>query len=191
MKTPPDDLATRLLAISADLLRPDAPPRFEEVAQKVGVSRAALYYYFSGRDDLLGFVLMAHVEEGAAAMAAADPGGEAVRERLRAVVAAAIAHLGERPGVCAGLLAAASSTGTMRDVLELNDARIAAPLRELIGAGVDGGELDAPDAGDAANAILGAAMMGVLGHAGRGEDPTAPDFQRGLVEQIVRGVARP
>lgn len=190
MKSPPDDLAARLLSVSTQLLRPDGPPRFEEVAEMVGVSRAALYYYFSGRDDLLAFVLMAHVEEGAAAMAAADPGGHVVRERLRAVVAAAVAHLGDRPGVCAGLLAAGSSTGTLGDVLELNDARIAGPIRDLIRDGVASGEFDAPNPGDAGNAILGAALMAVLGRAGSGQDPTAEDFQRGLVEQIVRGVTR-
>lgn len=190
MKTPPDDLAARLLSVSPELLGPDGPPRFERVAEMVGVSRAALYYYFSGREDLLGFVLMAHVEEGAAAMADADPGGEDVRERLRAVMAAAVAHLGARPGVCAGLLAAGSSTGTLRDVLELNDARIATPIRQLIQAGVANGQFETPVPADAANAILGAALMGVLGRAGNGRDPEASDFQRGLVEQIVRGVAR-
>lgn len=190
MKSPPDDLSARLLSVSAELLRPDGPPRFEEVAEMVGVSRAALYYYFSGRDDLLSFVLMAHVEEGAAAIAAADPGGHDVGERLRAVVAAAVAHLGDRPGVCAGLLAASSSTGTLGDVLELNDARIARPVRDLIREGVATGELDALDPSDAGNAILGAALMAVLGRASSGQDPTDEDFQRGLVEQIVRGVGR-
>lgn len=188
MKNPPDDLAARLLSVSTELLGPDGPPRFEEVAEMVGVSRAALYYYFSGRDDLMAFVLMAHVEEGAVAIAAADPGGHAVGERLRAVVAGAVAHLGNRPGVCAGLLAASSSTGTLRDVLELNDARIAHPIRELIREGMASGELDVQDARDAGNAILGAALMAVLGRASSGQDPTAEDFQRGLVEQITRGV---
>lgn len=191
MKTPPDDLADRLLAVSPELLGPDGPPRFEDVAQMVGVSRAALYYYFSGRDDLLAFVLMAHVEEGAAAMAQADPGGDDVGERLRAVLAAAVAYLGGRPGVCAGVLSASASGGTLGDVLALNDARIAAPIRQLLQAGVASGEFEALDPADAANAVLGAALVGVLGRAASGRDATASDFQGGLVGQILRGVTRP
>lgn len=188
MKPPPVDLAERLVNLSEELLRPEDPLRFEDIAARVGASRATLYYYFAGRDDLLAFLLVAHVEEGAAAMAAADPGSEPAQRRLRAVVGAAITYLGRRPRVCAGLLAAAGSAGRMSDVLEANDAHIAAPLRELIASGVAAGELAVQDPADATNAVLGAVLMGVLGHMAADRDATDGAFRDGLVDQITRGL---
>ena len=43
MKTPPPDLAERLLDVSEQILRSDPAPRLEDVARMVGASRAALY----------------------------------------------------------------------------------------------------------------------------------------------------
>lgn len=191
MKTPPADLTARLLDCGPELLRPEGVPRFEEVAELVEVSRATLYYYFSGQDDLLAFLLAAHVEEGATAMAAADPEDDPVPERLRAVMTAVVAFLGERPAVCSGLLSAASSGGRMREVLAINDAHIARPIRDLVALGVARGDFDVPDAVDATNAILGAALMAVLGRVAQGRDPAAPDFRDAVVTQIVRTLSPP
>lgn len=189
MKTPPADLTARLLASSPALLRPDGVPRFEEVAELVEVSRATLYYYFSGQEDLLGFLLAAHVEQGATAIAAADPGVGPVPERLRAVMTAIAGFLGERPAVCSGLLSAASSGGELREVLAINDAHIAGPIRDLVALGVTHGDFDVADTADATNAILGAALVAVLGRAAEGRDPAATDFRDAVVDQIVRGLS--
>lgn len=191
MKTPPPKLRARLLASSPELLRREGIPRFEEVAELVGVSRATLYYYFAGQDDLRAFLLTAHVEEGAAAMAAADPGIGPVPDRLRAVLTAAVTYLGERPGVCSGLLSATSSGGELGEVLAINDAHIAAPIRHLVVAGVTEGNFEVPDAADTTNAILGAALMAVLGRAGQGRDPAEADFRQAVVDQLIRGLSPP
>ncbi|WP_370324090.1 TetR/AcrR family transcriptional regulator [Euzebya sp.] len=189
MKTPPPDLADRLLAVSDDVLAVDADLRLEDVARMVGASRATLYYYFAGRDDLLAFLLSAHVREGAAAMAAADDGQGPPADRLRAVVVAMAGYLGGRPGTCAALLAAAGARGALAPVLELNDARIAGPLRELLTEGRATGAFDVAAPADAANAILGAVLMAVLGRAAAGRDPADPDFTTALADQILRGVS--
>lgn len=187
-QTPPPDLAARLVAASPELLRPEGPPRFEDIAALVGVSRGTLYYYLAGQDELLSFLLIAHVEEGAATMAAADPGAGTARARLRSVLSAAVDYLGGRPGVCAGLLRAAASGGGMRDVLWLNDELIALPVRDLISAGVTAGDLMAVDVTGAADAILGGALLGVLARSARGDDPADVDFHRRLVDQLVGGL---
>lgn len=189
MKTPPADLTARLLAASPQLLRPGGVPRFDDVAELVEVSRATLYYYFSGRDDLLAFLLTAHVEEGAAVMAAADPVDASVPERLRAMVAAVVAYLAERPAMCSGLLAAASAEGSLREVLAVNDAHIARPIRELITIGIADGVLDVPDATDAANALLGACLLAVIGRDHGDGHPAASGLPDALASQLVRGLA--
>lgn len=157
----------------------------------MGVSRATLYYYFSGQDDLLAFLLITHVKEGSAVMAAADPGTGAIPERLRAVLAAVMTYLGERPGVCSGLLSAASSGTQMREVLEVNDAHIARPIRDLVAGGAANGDFRVPDARDTTNAILGAALMAVLGRAAQERNPTSADFRDAVVDQVIRGLSPP
>lgn len=190
MKTPPPNLAARLVAASPELLRPEGPPRFDEIAALVGVSRGTLYYYLAGQDELLSFLLIAHVEEGAAAMAAADTGTGPAGARLRSILTAVVTYLGGRPGVCAGLLTAAASGGGMRDVLSLNDELIARPIRDVLSAGVAAGQLTAPDVAGATDAILGGALLGVLGRSARGDDAADPAFHRRLVDQLTRGVER-
>jgi AcrR family transcriptional regulator len=191
VKSPPRDLARRLLDVSEPVLRTDPPPRLEDVAQLVGASRATLYYYFSGRDDLLAFLLTAHAEAGAEAVRAAVDTDDPPEPRLRAMVAALIEYLGRHPGICAGLLAAFGGTGRLNEVLQANDTRIAAPLRELLAEGRAAGAFTADDTADAANAILGAVLLGILGRAMSGADPTDPRFQQQLTQQAIRGVRRP
>lgn len=189
MKTPPPDLTARLLEASADVLDLGSEPRLEDIARMVGASRATLYYYFSGREDLLAFLLAAHVEEGAAQMrAAADPAADP-QQQLHATVSAMVRYLGARPGMCAGLLSALGASGRMDAALQANDRHIATPLRELLVEGRAKGVFAFAHAGDAANAILGGVLMGVLGRAMAQQDPTDASFAEGLADQVVRGVA--
>jgi len=115
VKTPPDDLADRLLGASELILAGSPPPRFDDIAERIGVARATLYYYFSGRDDLLSFVLTEHIRRGAAIIAAADGGSPA--ERLRVTVAGLVRFLGENPELCPALLSAMGGAGRMREAL--------------------------------------------------------------------------
>ena len=188
MKNPPPDLAARLLDVSERILRADPPLRLEDVALLVGASRATLYYYFSGRDDLLAFLLTTHAREGAEAVRDSIEDGDPPEQRLHATVSAMIEYLGRRPGICAGLLSALGGTGRMSEVLHANDTWIAGPLRELLADGRRTGVFTADDITDAANAILGAVLLGVLGRSTSGADSTDPHFRRRLTEQTVRGV---
>ncbi|GIH05234.1 hypothetical protein Rhe02_33010 [Rhizocola hellebori] len=188
MKTPPADLAERLLDASEQVLFTDPPPRLEDVAQLVGASRATLYYYFSGRDDLLTFLLTAHARRGAAAIQGAINSDDPPELRLRAMVAAMAGYLGHHPGMCAGLLTALGTTGRLNDVLQANDIWIAAPLRELLADGRETKAFAVDDIADAANALLGAVLLGVLGRSISGADATDLRFQQRLSEQVVRGI---
>src|SRR5258708_16003493 len=92
--------------------------RLEDVARLVGASRATLYYYFSGRDDLLSFLLTEHTRHGAEAVRAAvraDGGPEA---RLRAMLTALAEYLASHPGTCAGPLGAFGAAGRLDEVLQ-------------------------------------------------------------------------
>jgi AcrR family transcriptional regulator len=188
VKNPPADLAQRLLEVSEQALGSDPPPRLEDIAGLVGASRATLYYYFAGRDDLLTFLLTAHAQRGAAAVQAATHPDDPPEQRLRAMVAALAAYLGHHPGICSGLLTALGATGRMVEVLNANDTWIAGPLRDLLTEGHAAGTVRVDNAADAANAMLGALLLGVLGRATSGADPTDPQFRQHLAEQVLRGV---
>jgi AcrR family transcriptional regulator len=190
VKTPPPDLAGRLLDVSEQVLRTDPPLRLEDVARLVGASRATLYYYFSGREDLLGFLLTAHARAGAEAVRAATDPADPPERRLRATVAALVDYLGHHPGTCAGLLGALGGTGRMSEVLQANDVWIAGPLRELLAEVGKAGAFALDDVADAANAVLGALLLGVLGRSMSGSDPTDPAFREQLTNQTVRGLLR-
>lgn len=188
MKTPPVDLANRLREASADILRLDAEPNFDEISERTGVARATLYYYFSGRDDLYAFLLTTHLAEGAALFPEAN-GDEDPAQRLRAVLQSIVEFLASKPGVCAGLLAALGSGMHMNEVLEANDRVIGAPLRRILREGQAAGVFVFDDDTDTANALLGAILSAVLGRAIGNRPLDETKFHEQLAGQLVRSVA--
>ena len=102
MKTPPADLARRLLGVSEQVLDPGPALRLEDVARLVGASRASLYYYFSGRDDLLSFLLAEHTRHAAEAARSAVRAGDRPEGRLRAMLVALAEYLGALPARARG-----------------------------------------------------------------------------------------
>lgn len=191
MKTPPADLAQRLLDVSEQVLHTNPPPRLEDIAALVGASRATLYYYFAGRDDLLTFLLTAHARHGAQAVQASMNPDDPPERRLQAMVRALAAYLGQHPGICAGLLNALGATGRMTEVLDANETWIASPLRDVLTEGRAAGTVTVDNVADAANAVLGALLVAVLGRSIAGADPTDPQFYQHLTEQVLCGVLTP
>ncbi|MGH1506334.1 MAG: TetR/AcrR family transcriptional regulator [Acidimicrobiales bacterium] len=185
MKTPPDDLADRLLAASELILASSPPPRFDDVATEIGVARATLYYYFSGRDDLLSFILAEHVRRGAEVIAAAEGDGPA--ERLHDTVRRIVEFLGAEPSLCPALLGAMGASGRMADALEANERSIATPLRELVADGMRRGELAGGDPADVTNALIGAILLQIVGRSMRGL-ATTDDASIDAVASIARRV---
>lgn len=188
VKTPPSALASGLLDQSERVFAGQLP-RLEDVAAAVGVSRATLYYYFSGHDDLRSYLIAEHVHRGAAVISSANSVDGAAGPRLRATLAAMVRYLGERPGFCSGLLASSGSSGELGAVLQLNDAEIAAPLRALLAEGVEAGEFDIADVHAATDAMLGAVLFAVLGRSRQAGAPLDDDFAEGIARQLLSGIA--
>jgi AcrR family transcriptional regulator len=188
VRSPPRDLARRLADASEEILRPGRDLRLEDIAAIVGSARATLYYYFSGREDLIAFLLAEHVTAASEAVTAAARPGQPPAERLRAAVTALVAFLGAKPGVCAGLLSFAGTADQLRSIMAAKDAALAEPVAGILREGIQAGQLSAGDPADAANAILGAVMIATLARWDRGDDSTSPAFQQALTDQVVRGV---
>jgi AcrR family transcriptional regulator len=185
---PPADLANRLLDASDHILGGDPPPRLEDVARHVGASRATMYYYFAGRDDLLAFLLVEHARQGAEAVRAALRADDPPAAQLRTMVSVLTGYLGRRPAICSGLLGAFGGAGRMREALQANDVMIAGPMRVLLARGRADGEFAVADVATAANAIMGAMLLAVLGRASDGGDTTDDAFRDQVTEHVVGGV---
>lgn len=188
MKTPPDHLAARLYDASAQILRLDSEVKLDDVATTVGVPRATLYYYFSGRDDLTAYLLTRHLETGNEVFAPVLSGESDAGDKLRALLQAMIGFLAEHPGVCGGLLSAMGSGVGMQEVMIANDRVIAAPLRDLLSHGRESGEFTFDDAADTANLLLGAMLITILGRAVEGRSLDDGGFRRSIADQLIRTV---
>ena len=187
VRTPPADLAKRLMAASDEILAGDAEVRLEEVAASVGVARTTLYYYFSGRDDLVSFVLTEHIDAGAEAIRRATETAGSPVIKIRAVVVALIQFLGGHPGLCAALLASLGAAGRMNEALQANETHIASPVRELVAEGIASGELRDGDPADITSAILGAILLTVLARTFQNRDTTSAAIADQLADQILHG----
>jgi TetR/AcrR family transcriptional regulator len=191
MRRPPPKLVQRLVSASEEVLRPDQALRLEDIATLIGSARATLYYHFSGRDDLVAFLLEENLRAAAEtielAVTTAQPPPVV---QLRSAITALAGFLGGQPGVCAGLLSFAGATGRLGTLMAAKDAALAAPLRKLLDEGATTGQFTISDSRDAANAILGAALIATLTRWEDGRDTQDPEFQQALTDQLVRSVTR-
>src|ERR1700724_324818 len=190
MRRPPPKLVQRLVSASEEVLRPDRALRLEDIATLIGSPRATLYSHFSGRDDLVAFLLEERLRVAAETieLAVTTTGPPVVQ--LRSAITALVGFLGGQPEVCASLLSFAGATGRLGTLMAAKDVKLAAPLRKLIDEGAATGQFTISDSRDVANAILGAALIATLTRWEDGRDTQDPEFQQALTDQLIRSVTR-
>lgn len=167
-------------------MRLDSEVNLDEVANTIGVPRATLYYYFSGREDLTAYLLTRHLEAGSEVFAPVLSSEGAAGDKLRELLLAIIGFLAEHPGVCGGLLSAMGSGVGMQEVMTANNRVVAAPLRDLLSEGRKSGELNFGDSADTANIMLGAMLIAVLGRAAEGRSLDDRAFHESVADQLLR-----
>lgn len=188
MKRPPTDLADRLRIAADELLAPDRVPSVDEMATRAGVPRATLYYYFSGREDLLDFLLLDKVEQIGAAVAAAAEQGEDPLAGLHAVLSTAIQTIAAHPTLCTTLLSrlpALSPTAALGLAVEQSVLR---PLRELLESGIAAGSFVIEDPELSAHALYGAISMAAMSQIAQHGRIDADRLAGALVPQLVASV---
>ena len=189
MKRPPDNLAQKLL---------DATDRLptgggfnisiDEMAKLVDVPRATLYYYFSGKDDLVEFYMNDKLERTAAAISKAAAGEGTPSERLEAILVAIIDALAAHPRMCVELPAAAKGLESFPSVMANAERYMLAPLREVLIEGNATGEFDVADVGVAAVGLTGALMnVGMMQIITTGRYDAAGTIEA-LVPNLMRGI---
>jgi AcrR family transcriptional regulator len=142
MREVPDGIAERLDAaarVFAD--QGFDQTRIEDIAQATGVPRATLYYYFTGKEDILAWLLRQMLAEMAEAVAGAAAGAGTARERLTAVIRAKVEVIARHPATGRALLADLGRAGRIPDIAAAIRAAFHSPVRQLLTEGEADGTL--------------------------------------------------
>lgn len=137
--------------------------RMEDLAEATGVPRATLYYHFSGKDEVLTWLMRSTVTElsTAVAAAAAEPGP--ARHRLEQVVRALLGLMGRLPEACRVLIANLEQAGRLAEIAEALIGAFHAPVITLLVEGAaDGSVRPVADPLRVTSAIFGAVIIAGL-----------------------------
>jgi AcrR family transcriptional regulator len=150
-----------LLTRAADVFERQgfAQTRIQDIAEALGLSRSALYHYFTSKEDILAALIAEHTERRAAAMVAlVSDSSRSAAERLRAALRATIAERltgGPRLRVLDQL--AIEMPPNLRTTFDRARRQVLNLYTDLIKEGVDNCEFRPVDARVAAFAVLGIA----------------------------------
>ena len=157
MKKLPEDIAAKLLDATERMPEGSGfDVSVDDVAQLSGVPRATLYYYFSGRDDLVQFYLNDLIDRTAMAIEKAAAGEGDASSRLEDIMRAVVAAFAEYPRMCIEMASAFKASDDHAEFLRNIDQAVMAPLRDTLTDGAASGQLSITDVGMTAAAIMGA-----------------------------------
>ena len=157
MKRLPEDIATKLLSASSEFPEGSGfDVSVDDVARISGVPRATLYYYFSGRDDLIQFYLNDLIDRTATAIEKAAASEGSAPERLTNIMRSVVGSFSEYPRMCIEMAAAFKASDDHAQFLGNIDRTVMAPLRTTLSEGSLAGELTINEVDMTAAAIMGA-----------------------------------
>ena len=191
MKQPPAEIAERLIEVSDQLRGTGFDVTIDDVAKMAGVPRATLYYYFSGKDDLVAFFLAHKLESAERALADAAKGPGSVVERVEASLRAVLDAFAKHPVLCTDLPVAVLRMGNSEEVAGKLERVVLAPLRELLIEGKATGELNVSDPGLVAIALVGGLTQASSMQVMRGAEIDAQAIGDALIPMFLSGLASP
>ncbi|GMQ86631.1 MAG: hypothetical protein BMS9Abin07_2218 [Acidimicrobiia bacterium] len=192
MKRPPDDLVDKLLDAADHFRGTGLDVSMEEVAETAGVPRATLYYYFSGRDDLINFYLTSKLDSVTAAMEKAAASGGTAIERIGAMTRAVLHSMAAQPALCTELPHALHRAGTnFSEVAMKADTVMRRPMRDVLVEGKASGELNVPDVELAIDAIHGAVGQVAMIRLTRDGTFDPDEVADQLIPLIISGIRAP
>lgn len=188
MKKVPEDLATNLYRCGDQLLAQGDDVRMEQVAEDLGVARATLYYYFSGKDDLISFLMQEKIGRIASQVQKARVGKGSALERFEAAMLAAVYELASNPALCLNMVRATGRMEAMAEVLSSSERAIMAPLRELLIEARAVGDVDVTDIDLTITALMGGTNMAVLSRWALTGEVDPHDMSQSAVTLFLNGV---
>lgn len=157
MKPIPADLSDKLMAAaSAAATGPGLSMSMDDLAKASGVPRATLYYYFSGKDDLVSYYVgtMMRRMRGAVAEGLAHEGTPT--EKIETIVRAVLRTFEAYPRMCVEMADAINDLDDHAQVMADMQVGLIIPTVGIIEAGNRSGEFDVPDPTLAVVALTGA-----------------------------------
>lgn len=157
MKKLPDDLSDKLLS-AADRFPEGSgfDVSIDDVAKLSAIPRATLYYYFSGKDDLVQFYLNELMDRTRDAIEKAAAGEGSSEDRLAAIMRAVVGAFAEYPQMCLEMPSAFKASDDHAEFLGNIDRTVMTPLRQTLQEGADAGQLAITDIDVTANVLMGA-----------------------------------
>jgi AcrR family transcriptional regulator len=186
----PAQLATKLYA-AADVIAEHglANTKIDQIAAASGIPKATLYYYFSGKDDILAFLLKDSFAllAGEVAIAAEAPG--LGRDRLAAVVTVQIEHTLRNSGPSRALIGDLGHATRLPELAEAVRSAFYDPIARVLRTGAEDGSLRAvEDPDNVAVSIFGTVIMTGLINSIVGTERTADAIAQGILELLLDGL---
>lgn len=176
-----------LLTATRELVREQGPEAVSiaEVARRVGLSRPALYEYFSSRDELLAAILNEEIPRWQAELAAAVAAADSLPEKVEAHVRTQL-RLAAGEGHAAAAIAVHAVAEPSPGGLRSAHHRVLDPLTAALGkAGVADPEIRAHLVQGVVNAAVGLLQR----RPGNGELVTPAVIAEMAVRQALRGLS--
>jgi TetR/AcrR family transcriptional regulator len=188
MKKVPEDLAAKLYDVGDRFLAQGPDVRIDQVAEDAGIPRATLYYYFSGKDDIVTFLMNEKLQRVAASVEKARAGEGAPIERFEAALNAVTHDFASNPALCLNMVTAMGRIEAMAEMMFAADRAAMAPLRELLIEARALGEVEVVDIDLTVSVFVGAINVAVLSRHAMGVE-IDPDALAGLVvPQLLNGI---
>jgi AcrR family transcriptional regulator len=176
-----------LLSAARDLVRENGPDAVSiaEVARRVGLSRPALYEYFSSRDELLAAILDDEMPRWQAELADAVAAADSLSEQVEAHVRTQL-RLARDEGHAAAAIAVHAVAEPALARIRTAHRAILDPLTAALGkAGVDAPELRAY----LVQGVVNAAVALIQRRAGNGDLAKPAMIADMAVRQALRGLS--
>ncbi len=164
MRQVPAKLASKLYG-AADLIaeRGLADAKIDEIADAAGIPKATLYYYFTGKEEILAFLLADVLELIAGEVGAAVSAPGTAEQRLRAAVLAQLTVMLEQPAVCKALVGDLGRATRLPELAGALRSAFHQPIEQLLYDGVADGSLrEVKDPPNVALSIFGAVTLSGL-----------------------------
>jgi AcrR family transcriptional regulator len=162
--------------------------RIEDLTVATGVASSTLYYYFSGKEDVLAFLLRQWLGEVTAAVADATSTDQPARDRLVAVVQAQLRLIRDNPDTCRVLLAELGRIARLQDIAEQVHGAFHRPVEELLRAGATDKSIRRVDVEPVTAAIYGSVMITGLHYIIAGRTSEIDRIADELLAFILDGV---
>jgi AcrR family transcriptional regulator len=192
MRKVPDSLAKKLVASADRFATGFDEVRMDDIAQVSGIPRATLYYYFSGKDEILGFLMDALLADFSRRVESVTMSGESSRARFSSFIETYLDLIARNPAASQLLNSNLAKVGKLPDLVSIGDAAFLGPIRQLLEDGIQRGQLRDLDVATAAIALLGAvSFVGTHAIATDGADVDPVQLAERLVDILWPGISAP